>query len=511
MKTPIRPIRKLLVANRGEIAVRVILACRELGIATVAVHSDKDQSSLFVAMADEAVCIGAAPPRESYLRVDRILDAARATGADAIHPGYGFLSENEGFGRAVEQAGVIFVGPKPDTIAQMGSKTAARMTMAAANVPTIPGYQGDDRRPETLREHARKLGYPVLVKADLGGGGKGMRIVHADADMPAAVAAASREAAKAFGDGAVYLEKYIENPRHIEVQVLGDTHGNCVHVFERECSLQRRHQKVIEESPSPSLSAELRQRICAAGVQAARAVNYQGAGTVEFIVGPQGDFYFLEMNTRLQVEHPITELVCGVDLVVAQIKVAQGQPLPWTQEEIFQRGHAIECRIYAEDPENGFLPSVGRLLRYDVPFGPGIRHDGGFQTGDEVSVVYDPMLGKLIVLGETREVATQKMIAALDRLVVHGVRTNIAFLRHLLTLDAFRSADFHTRWLDESFDGWCATQHLPDFVLAALLLDDAYHHRDQVTLAAGSPNVNKAWQGPWVSLGDWRGTSGGGE
>lgn len=511
MKTGIRPIRKLLVANRGEIAVRVILACRELGIRTVAVHSDIDRSALFVSMADEAVCIGSAAPKESYLRIDRILEAAKSTGADAVHPGYGFLSENEDFASAVEQAGLVFVGPRPETIVKMGSKTAARKTMASANVPTIPGYQGEDRRPETLREHARTLGYPVLVKADMGGGGKGMRIVHDDADMVAAVAAASREAEKAFGDGSVYLEKYIEKPRHIEVQVLGDTHGGCVHVYERECSLQRRHQKVIEESPSPSLSAELRQRICLAGVQAARAVNYHGAGTVEFIVGPDGEFYFLEMNTRLQVEHPITELVCGVDLVVAQIKIAQGERLPWSQEQIGQRGHAIECRIYAEDPENGFLPSIGALLRYDVPFGPGVRHDGGFRQGDEVSVDYDPMLGKLIVLGETRDAAIGKMIAALDRMVVHGVRTNIAFLRHLLTLEAFRNGDFHTRWLDESFDGWSATEKLPDFVLAAVLLDEAYHHRDAATNAGRIRNAAKVWQGPWVTLGDWRAAGEGGE
>ncbi len=399
-------IRKILIANRGEIAVRILRACRELGIQTVAVYSEADQRALHVRMADEAVPIGPPAARASYLAIDRILEAAHRTGADAIHPGYGFLSENPHFAQTVTQAGLIFIGPPSDAIQAMGDKAEARRRMLDAGVPVVPGYEGTDEL-DSLQQAAKQLGYPLLVKATAGGGGKGMRVVLQSSDLLESIGAAQREAQKAFNDEHLILEQYIPNARHIEFQILADTHGKTLHLFERECSVQRRHQKVLEEAPSPllespaALARGLRGMMGDAAVAAARAVNYQNAGTIEFIVDPDSlDYYFLEMNTRLQVEHPITEMVSGLDIVQWQIKIAGGEPLSFSQSEIGQRGHAIECRLYAEDPSSGFLPATGTLLRFIQPQGPGIRVDSGVASGDEITIHYDPLIAKLIVYAE---------------------------------------------------------------------------------------------------------------
>jgi acetyl-CoA carboxylase biotin carboxylase subunit len=448
--------RKILIANRGEIAVRIIRACQEMGIATVAVFSDADVRALHVALADEAAPIGPPPPRESYLRGERILQIAQARGCDAIHPGYGFLSENADFADAVSAAGLTFIGPGGNAMRVMGSKTSARAAMQAAGVPVVPGYQ-ESQAEADLMAAAQTIGFPLLVKATAGGGGKGMRIIHALAELPHALESARREALNAFGDDRIYLEKLIEHPHHIEFQVFADHHGNAVHLFERECSVQRRHQKIIEETPSPLLSDvlfgdALRRRMGEAAVAAVRAVGYTNAGTLEFLVDAQRNFYFLEMNTRLQVEHPITEAVTGVDLVKLQIRVAAGEPLPFTQADLSQRGHAIECRIYAEDPENNFLPAIGKVLTAVEPVGPGVRVDAGVTTGDEVTLHYDPMIAKLIVLGEHRQDAIGKMLWALRRYVVLGdIVTNIAFLRQVLSHPRFQAGDTTTDFIDAVF------------------------------------------------------------
>jgi 3-methylcrotonyl-CoA carboxylase alpha subunit len=443
-------ITKLLIANRGEIAVRIIRACREMGIRTVAVYSEADAKAMHVRLADEAVLIGPAPARESYLKIDAILDAARNTGAEAIHPGYGFLSERAEFAEAVTNAGLIFVGPPAEAIGKMGSKTGARTLMQAAGVPVVPGYQGADG----MRAAAEQIGYPILVKAAAGGGGKGMRVVRAANELEEAIAAAQREAAHAFGDGSVFLEKYVEAPRHIEFQVLADAHGNTLHLFERECSIQRRHQKIIEETPSPFLTPGLRQRMGTAAVAAAQTVNYVNAGTVEFIVAPDGAFYFLEMNTRLQVEHPITEMVTGLDLVKAQLRIASGEPLWFGQNDVSQRGHAIECRVYAEDPANQFLPSVGTIERAVEPVRPGVRVDAGVTTGDEVTIHYDPMIAKVIAYGEGRADAIDKMQAALGDYKLQGVTTNIPFLRAVLAHEAFKRGETTTAFIEQHMANW---------------------------------------------------------
>ncbi|MBU1071922.1 acetyl-CoA carboxylase biotin carboxylase subunit, partial [bacterium] len=433
-----RTFEKILVANRGEIACRVMRTCREMGVRTVAVASEADRHAPHARLADETVSIGPSPPLESYLRADKILAAARETGAEAIHPGYGFLAENAGFARACADAGVTFIGPSPAVIERMGEKTAARAIMSAAGVPVVPGAALPEPGPggsldaAAVEKVADGVGYPLLVKAAFGGGGKGMRLVRDARDLVAAVAAAAREATKAFGNGLVYLERYLERPRHVEFQIFGDDHGNAVHLRERECSIQRRHQKIVEETPSPALDAALRGRMGEAAVAAAKAVGYCGAGTVEFLLDRDRSFYFLEMNTRLQVEHPVTELVTGLDLVRAQLRVAAGEPLPWTQDEIVPRGHAIECRLYAEDPAQGFMPSLGDVLLYREPDGPGIRVDSGIGQGDVVSMHYDPMLAKVSVHAETRAAAIARMRDALRRYVVLGVTTNGAYLDEIL-------------------------------------------------------------------------------
>jgi acetyl-CoA carboxylase biotin carboxylase subunit len=439
----------VLIANRGEIAVRIARACRESAIESVAVYSDADANALHTRAADRAIRIGPAAAAESYLSVDAIVRAARGVDADAIHPGYGFLSERAELARACEESGIVFVGPPAAVIARMGSKIAARELMRSAGVPIVPGSTSDDQSDEGVLSSARALGYPVLIKASAGGGGKGMRTVTSDRDARDLIAAARREALAAFGDGTLYVERLIERPRHVEIQVFADAHGNVVHLFERECSLQRRHQKIVEESPSPAITPDVRERMGQAAVAAARAASYRNAGTIEFLVEGDGRFYFLEMNTRLQVEHPVTEAVTGVDLVRAQLAVAAGDRLPWTQTDLSQRGHAIECRLYAEDPGNGFLPQAGPLLVYREPSAAGIRIDSGVVEGDRVGVNYDPLLAKLVAFGETRKVAIERAVAALESYPVLGIRTNGPFLARLLRHPSFTAGRLHTGLVDE--------------------------------------------------------------
>ena len=462
-----RPIKKVLIANRGEIAVRVMRACRELGIATVAIYSDADRAALHVRTADEAYPVGPPPARESYLDIAKVLDVARRSGADAIHPGYGFLSEKADFARACADAGVIFIGPPADAIDAMGDKTRARQKMMAAGVPVVPGDNGSSHggrgfpSAEAALESAKKIGLPVMLKASAGGGGKGMRLVDAVAaaggggidevatakKFIAAYQGAQREAKSAFGDDAVYLEKAVIRPRHVEIQVFADAHGNTVHLFERDCSIQRRHQKVIEEAPSPAVTPELRAKMGAVAVKAAAAVNYVGAGTCEFLLAEDGAFYFLEMNTRLQVEHPVTEMITERDLVRLQIAVANGEKLPFRQEDLRVHGAAIECRIYAEDPTR-FLPSPGRIVQYRQPTGPYVRDDSGVYEGSEISVFYDPMISKLITWGATRAEAIERMERALKEYRVGGIKTNLAFHRRVLGEADFRAGKYSTAYIE---------------------------------------------------------------
>ncbi len=447
-----RPIRRVLVANRGEIAVRVMRTCRERGIETVAVYSDVDRLAPHVQLADRAVAIGPAPAAQSYLVIEKIIAACQASGADAVHPGYGFLSENEDFADACTAAGITFIGPSADSMRRMGSKTEARKTVTAAGTPVVPGDNGPEGNgfPDATLAlaAAKKIGFPVLIKAAAGGGGKGMRLVADEHDLANAFDSAKREATAAFGDGTVYLEKAIQRPRHIEIQVFGDAHGNLVHLGERDCSIQRRHQKVVEEAPSPVVSAELRARMGAAAVAAARAVHYLGAGTCEFLLGADGSFYFLEMNTRLQVEHPVTEMIYGLDLVSWQLDVAEGKPLPLTQAELDarRRGHAVECRIYAEDPVK-FLPSPGRITHLRIPDGPYVRNDSGCYEGAEIPVHYDPMISKLVVWGEDRARAVARMRRALDEYQVRGIETNLPFHRRCLRHPEFVAGEYDTGFI----------------------------------------------------------------
>ena len=442
------PFRKLLIANRGEIAVRVIRACHEMGIRTVAVYSEADRDALHVRFAHEAYLIGPPPSSESYLRIDKILDVAKRSGAEAIHPGYGFLSENDEFSRACRDAGVVFVGPPPEAMEAMGDKVRSRELMMKAGVAVVPGSPPLTDAGEAVA-YAEKIGYPVLLKASAGGGGKGMRVVRTSAELPSLLAQAQGEARSSFGDATVFLEKYVDRPRHIEVQILADAHGNCIHLGERECSIQRRHQKLIEESPSPVIDAATRAEIGAMAVKAAMACGYVSAGTVEMLRGANGSFYFMEMNTRLQVEHPVTEMVYGVDLVKAMIEIAAGAKLPWTQNQIVPRGHAIECRIIAEDPSRNFMPAPGTIRALRGPGGPGVRYDGGVYGGFTVPVHYDPMLAKLITWGADRDEAAARMTRALDELRVDGVKTSIAFHHRVMTHPAFLAGDLHTGFLEE--------------------------------------------------------------
>ena len=444
-------IESVLVANRGEIALRIIRTAREMGIRTVAVFSEADRTAPHVEAADEAYLIGQAAASESYLRGDTLIEVARKSGAEAIHPGYGFLAERADFAAAVEQAGLVFVGPRSDTIAAMGDKTEARRRMEAAGVPIVPGTKEALASADAAREAADRTGYPVVLKASAGGGGKGMRVVREADEVASAFEAAGREALNAFGDGSVYVERYLERPRHVEVQLLGDQHGNVIHLGERECSIQRRHQKLVEEAPSPVLTPEERAEMGAAAVRAAEAVNYVGAGTVEFLY-EAGAFFFLEMNTRLQVEHPVTEHVTGLDLVEWQFRVASGEPIPWTQADIGLEGHAIECRITSESPFDGFLPSTGTITELSVPGGPGVRWDGGVSRGNRVGLFYDPLLGKLITWGPDRTKAAARMARALGELHLGGIHTSIPLLRRIMAEEDFLAGTLSIRYLEEHPD-----------------------------------------------------------
>ncbi len=445
------PIRKVLVANRGEIAVRVIRTCKERGIRTAAVYSEPDRHALHVRMADEAYRIGPAPAARSYLRAERLIEAALRSGADAVHPGYGFLSENAGFAQACAEAGLVFIGPPADAIRLMGDKTAARLLMQQAGVPMAPGTAGAVESMEEAKQISREIGYPVLIKAAAGGGGKGMRRVENAAELEQALAAARSEAASSFGDGRLFIEKYLVEPRHIEFQVLADAYGNCVHLFERECSIQRRHQKIIEEAPSSVLTPELRARMGEAAIRVAVSCGYVNAGTVEFLVDKDLNFYFMEMNTRLQVEHPVTEWITGMDLVAEQLRIAGGQPLGYTQSDLSIRGHALECRVYAEDPENNFLPDPGTLIRHAPPAGHGVRVDAGVEQGEVVQIHYDPLISKLTAWGRTREEAIRRMQRALAEYEIAGMPTTIPFCRFVMAHEAFRSGNFSTHFISNHF------------------------------------------------------------
>ncbi len=486
MNVPAHRLNKCLIANRGEIAVRVIRTCRELGIQTVAVYSEADAAARHVRMAEEACAIGPAAAADSYLRIDTLIDVARRTGCDCVHPGYGFLSESPDFAHAVIDAGLVWVGPPPDAIRVMGVKTEARALMQQAGVPLVPGYEptpADQQNDDAFIAAAAHIGWPLMVKAAGGGGGKGIRIVRQPEDLPHALESARREARNAFGDPRVYLEKFIEPARHVEVQIIADTHENVLHLYERECSTQRRHQKIIEESPSPLLDDDTRARMCAAAVEAARAVNYVSAGTVEFIATGDGEFYFLEMNTRLQVEHPVTEMLTGLDLVRLQFAIAAGEPLPLRQADITRRGHAIECRVYAEDPHQDFMPATGIVHTFIPPEGPGVRVDAGLKSGDAVTIHYDPMIAKIIVQADTRATAILRMRAALQSTVILGTTTNLEFLLALIDDPIFAAGEVDTGYVDRHLHRLLPElPPVPDPALIALALAD-FH-------AAGAPAAN---------------------
>ncbi len=492
--------KKILIANRGEIAVRVMKACRELGIKSVAVYSTIDRNALHVRSADEAVCIGEAPPNESYLNIDNIINAVKEIGADAIHPGYGFLSENYLFAERCENEGIVFIGPNSKAMKLVGDKVASREVTEKAGIPLIPGMKKKSTDAEECITEAEKIGYPVLLKASAGGGGKGMRVVRSKAELKDAVEAGMREAKTAFGDPSVYLEKYIEKPRHVEFQVLADNHGNAVHLYERECSIQRRHQKIIEESPSPALDDDLRKRMGDTALKVVEVSGYTNAGTVEFLLDTDGSYYFLEVNARLQVEHPVTEMVCGIDLVHAQIRIADGEKLWFAQEDVSQKGHAIECRVYAEDPENNFLPSAGKILFMKEPTGPGVRHDCGVFSGCEVSVYYDPILSKLVTWAPTREVCCRRMAAALSDFPILGIKTDIEFLRDSVTHLEFLNGNTFTDFIPVNMPEWKPAVNgdtLDTALIAAALYSTSA--RKHSIVSSGTDEIPT----PWETLGDW--------
>ncbi|MBE3123094.1 MAG: acetyl-CoA carboxylase biotin carboxylase subunit [Thermoplasmata archaeon] len=493
--------KKILIANRGEIAVRIIKACQEMGIKTVAVYSEVDRHSPHVQLADESVNLGDPTPSESYLNIAKIIESARNVCAEAIHPGYGFLAENPDFAKACADSDIKFIGPTPEVIRLMGDKIEAKKTIASANVPVIPGYHGVKQDLSTLIKEGKKIGFPLLVKATAGGGGKGMRVVHAEAELEQSIESAKREAKSSFGNDSVFLEQYIDKPRHIEFQILADEHGHVIHLFERECSIQRRHQKIIEETPSPVMTKKLRDEMGTAAVAAAEAVGYTNAGTIEFMVDGKQNFYFMEMNTRLQVEHPITEATTGVDLAKWQLRIASGMELTFKQNDLVQRGHALECRIYAEDPSNGFLPSIGTLEKVELPIGPNIRNDTGVETNFHVSPYYDPMLAKLTVNSENREESINKMIWALSHYVVLGVTTNISFLKKVLEHPEFRKGNITTHFINDYFKDWLVTKEgLPLDAIIALAVYDSLHTQRQELVRYKEADPHS----PWQHVGRWR-------
>jgi acetyl-CoA carboxylase biotin carboxylase subunit len=494
---------KVLIANRGEIAQRVIDACRLMGIATIAVYSDADEAALHVQSADEAVRIGSSEPLSSYLNVDALIEAARAKGAEAIHPGYGFLAESARFAKRCHDEGLTFIGPSHEAIGLMGDKVASRKMMSEQKIPIIPGMTSSGKDLKALERFASEIGYPVIIKASAGGGGKGMRIISEKSHLLRSAESAVREAEKAFGDGTIYLEKFLEKPRHIEFQILVDQHGNCVHLFERECSIQRRYQKIVEETPSTALDPELRNVMGETAKKIALLAEYRNAGTVEFLLDQNRNFYFLEMNTRIQVEHPITELTTGIDLVCEQLKIAAGEKLSFSQEQLFQRGHAVECRIYAEDPENNFLPSPGKIAVMREPTGPGIRVDSGIYEGFEVPVHYDPILSKLIVYGENRGVAVQKMKLALSEYKILGIGTTISFLHELISHPEFLSGNTHTKFIDEHFHDWKKNNDTYSTIalLASAIEEFERTGRRSFSRGAGESHIKPT---PWQIVGHWR-------
>ncbi len=504
-KTKPKAIKRLLIANRGEIAVRIINTCKQMGIETIALYSSHDADLPHVHQANEAYLLTGRTVGETYLNVDAIMAICKAHNVDAIHPGYGFLSENTSFAKRCDDEGVIFIGPSPDVIEQMGDKIIAKAVMEKANVPVVPGFKGDTEASiEMLTNEAEKIGYPILVKAAAGGGGKGMRKVEQAEQLKSAIEAAQREAKNAFGDDRIFLEKYVEDPRHIEFQIFGDSHGNVIHLFERECSIQRRHQKIIEETPSPFLDDTLRNKMADAAVKAAQTLNYTNAGTVEFIVNKHRNFYFLEVNTRLQVEHPVTEMTTGIDLVRLQIEVAEGQKLSVKQGDIKQRGHAIECRVYAEDPENNFLPSTGKLAVFDPPVSQGVRVDSGFIQGSDVTVYYDPMLAKLITYDSNRQQAIEKMVMALKNFPVLGVKTNIYFCRQIMVHPQLNQGEFTTHFLqDHPIVAEKPAANSTVTALASVLISQASHQAGRLNQKI---QFNHALLSPWLNLGHWRGT-----
>ncbi|SNC63273.1 acetyl-CoA carboxylase, biotin carboxylase subunit [Hymenobacter gelipurpurascens] len=495
-----KKISKLLVANRGEIALRVLRSAKEMGIKTVAIFSEADRNALHVRYADEAVCVGPPASKDSYLRGDKILEVCRQLGVDAIHPGYGFLSENAEFARQVTEAGIIFVGPSPEAMNIMGDKLSAKQAVKAYNIPLVPGTDEAISDVEEAKRIAATVGFPILIKASAGGGGKGMRIVNSAEDFEEQMQLAINEATSAFGDGSVFIEKFVTGPRHIEIQVLGDEHGNIVYLFERECSIQRRHQKVIEEAPSAVLTPELRAEMGRCAVDVARACDYTGAGTVEFLLDENRNFYFLEMNTRLQVEHPVTEQITGLDLVKEQIKVAQGQPLSFQQDDLKISGHALELRVYAEDPQNNFLPDIGTLTTYVRPQGPGVRVDDGFEQGMEIPIYYDPMIAKLVTFGADRKEAIERMLRAIDEYQITGIETTLAFGRYVLQHPAFVSGNFDTNFIRDHFPADALKPAAPDedtaklaAVLTAMLLTDK--KPGAVTASTDTPAAtDSAWR-----------------
>src|SRR5512136_3058103 len=493
--------KKVLIANRGEIAVRIIKACQEMGIRTVAVYSEVDKHAPHVQIADESINLGDPTPSESYLNIAKIIENATKVHAEAIHPGYGFLAENPDFAKACTDTGITFIGPTPEVIRLMGDKIEAKKTIAHAKVPVIPGYNGVQQDLSTLIKEGKKIGFPLLVKATAGGGGKGMRIVHKESDLEQSIESAKREAKSAFGNDSVFLEQYIDKPRHIEFQILADEYNHVIHLFERECSIQRRHQKIIEETPSPVVTPKLREVMGKAAVAAAEAVGYTNAGTIEFMVDGKQNFYFMEMNTRLQVEHPITEATTGVDLAKWQLRIASGMELTIKQSDLIQRGHALECRIYAEDPSNGFLPSIGTLEKVELPLGPNIRNDTGVETNFHVSPYYDPMLAKLTVNAENREESINKMIWALSHYVVLGVTTNISFLKKVLDHPEFRKGNITTHFINDYFHDWLVTKEgLPLDALIALAVYDSLHTQRQEVVRYKEADPHS----PWQHVGRWR-------